>query len=183
MAGWRKNGGGAEMKLGEEGRKRLEAMKKALSAGVPLAGLLTAGALSAGCGDFAVQGRMPCPPEQQGERVVMGEPAVDEVQEAAPAQETPADNGEMETERIPYPSMSGAPVPTETDAPAEAETEALVKESELVIAEDAVTMGLTLSEFPPKAEPPPMEAEDAEVFVEDGYLVVDDTPPPPGDAP
>jgi hypothetical protein len=113
----------------------------------------------------------------------MGEPAVAEVQEAVPTPETPA-AAPLSNHR--FPGMPVVPLmetPTEAEAPAEAEREALLKESELVIAEDVVTMGLTLSEFPPKAEPPPMEAEDAEVFVEDGYLVVDDTPPPPGDAP
>lgn len=198
------------MKLDNDGRKKLEAMKKALAAGVPLAGLLTAGALSAGCGDFAVQGRMPCPPEQQGERVVMGEPAVDEVQEAAPAQETPADNGEMETERIPYPPMSGAPVPTETDAPAEAEPEPEMKEFVTMGKPAPETVRQLMEQQADKCAPPaeekeapeewvtvtmgepaepriePLESEDPEEFVLEGDIMVDDNPPPPppdGDAP
>lgn len=74
------------MKLDGNGRKRLDAMKKALAAGLPLAGLLATVDLSAGCGrvdDFAVAGEIDIracePPETQAvpsgkpeERLVVG---------------------------------------------------------------------------------------------------------------
>ena len=72
------------MKLDENGRKRLDAMKKALAAGLPLAGLLATADLAAGCGrgkPFALQGTVPRPSRERPsiksegpvENVVMGD--------------------------------------------------------------------------------------------------------------
>jgi hypothetical protein len=57
------------MRLEAEGKARLEAMKRALAAGVPLAGLLAGaavvGAAVQGCTDGRVMGRFPSrPPEE-----------------------------------------------------------------------------------------------------------------------
>ena len=74
------------MKLAENGRKRLDAMKKALAAGLPLAGLLATADLATGCGrgkPFALQGTVPSPSREKPsiksegpvevENVVMGD--------------------------------------------------------------------------------------------------------------
>ena len=72
------------MKLDENGRKRLDAMKKALAAGLPLAGLLATADLAAGCGrgkPFSLQGTVPRPSRERPsiksegpvENVVMGD--------------------------------------------------------------------------------------------------------------
>ena len=55
------------MKLEQDGRKRLEAMKKALAAGLPLAGLLAAAGCSGGSPGLPgpTAGSVPCPPPAQ----------------------------------------------------------------------------------------------------------------------
>lgn len=63
------------MKLDENGRKRLDAMKKALAAGLPLAGLLAAtAAFAADPPERPVPGRIPAPPPPEAWRTA-GEPA------------------------------------------------------------------------------------------------------------
>ena len=57
------------MKLDPEGKKRLESMKKALAAGLPLAGLLAAsaavGVVSQGCATSQPMGRFPAEPQPE----------------------------------------------------------------------------------------------------------------------
>lgn len=64
------------MKLEPEGRKRLDSMKKTLAAGLPLAGLLAAAAVTGtsaqGCSSGAVMGKMPAPPTEE-ERALDGD--------------------------------------------------------------------------------------------------------------
>ena len=105
------------MKLEPEGRKRLEAMKKTLAAGVPLAGMLAAsaavGAATQGCLARTPMGRFPAEPQQEEwvldgdiapveqippeeEFVTMGEPAVPGGPEVPENPEIP-ENPEPET--------------------------------------------------------------------------------------
>ena len=75
------------MKLEPEGKKRLEAMKKTLAAGLPLAGMLAAsaavGASAQGCVSKTPMGRFPAEPQQE-EWVLDGDIAIVEV---APSEE------------------------------------------------------------------------------------------------
>ena len=103
------------MKLEPEGKKRLEAMKKALAAGVPLAGMLAAsaavGASAQGCASRTPMGRFPSEPQQEEwvldgdiapveqippeeEFVTMGEIVAPDIPKAPEVPEAPADGEE-----------------------------------------------------------------------------------------
>lgn len=176
------------MKLDNDGRKKLEAMKKALAAGVPLAGLLTAAACSpSGGGLFTVQGRVP---DTSREARLMEQQAA----ECAP----PAVEGEAAEEMVtvgelevpePEPEMKefvtmGKPAPETVRQLMEQQADKCAPPAEEKEAPEewvTVTMGEPAE---PRIEP--LESEEPEEFVLEGDIMVDDNPPPPppdGDAP
>ena len=95
------------MKLDENGRKRLDAMKKALAAGLPLAGLLAAtAAFAADPPETQVPGRIPAPPPEEVRRTAGQSPS------------PPRESGEGWTVRGESPLMPMQPAPPQT-APGE----------------------------------------------------------------
>lgn len=181
------------MKLDNDGRKKLEAMKKALAAGVPLAGLLTAAACSpSGGGLFTVQGRVP---DREREAQLMEQ----QTTECAP----PAAEGEAAEEIVTLGEMVAPEAEPETEEvvtmgkPAPERIKPLMERQAAKCAppeEEAVEEMVTMGEpavYPAEREPLPEEEPDE--FVLGGEIAVSDellppipdapVPPPDGDEP